>query len=91
MSNSPEFLKAAEDVKSLTERPSNEEFLKLYGWYKQASVGDVNTDRPGMFSMDMKAKYKWDEWNSHKGSSKEEAEKAYIEVVKTLMEKYPHS
>ena len=89
MSNSPEFLKAAEDVKKLTAKPTDEELLKLYGWFKQASVGDVNTQRPGMF--DLKGKFKWDEWNSHKGTSKEDAEKAYIEFVNSLMEKYPRS
>lgn len=89
MSNSPEFLEAAENVKKLTERPSDEELLDLYGWFKQASVGDVNTERPGMF--DFKGKYKWDNWNSRKGTSKEDAEKAYIELVNTLMQKYPSS
>ena len=87
MSNSPEFLKAAEDVRTLTVKPSNEELLDLYGLFKQATVGDVNTSRPGMF--DPKGQYKWDKWSSHKGTSKEDAEKAYIELVKVLMEKYP--
>ena len=31
---------------------SNDELLEVYGLYKQASVGDVNTSRPGM--MDFK-------------------------------------
>ena len=89
MSNSPEFLKAAEDVRNLTVKPTDQELLDLYGWFKQASIGDVNTDRPGMF--DLKGKYKWDNWNSRKGASKDEAEKAYIELVQQLMEKYPSS
>lgn len=87
MSNSPEFLKAADDVKNLTQRPTDEELLDLYGWFKQATVGDCNTDRPGMF--DLKGKYKWDKWNGHKGTSKEDAEKAYIELANTLIQKYP--
>lgn len=89
MSNSPEFLKAAEDVRNLKVKPTDQELLDLYGWFKQASVGDVNTDRPGMF--DLKGKYKWDNWNSRKGASKDEAEKAYIELVQQIMEKYPSS
>ena len=87
MSNSEEFTKAAEKVKSLTERPSNEELLDLYGYYKQAVVGDVNTERPGIFYM--KDRAKWDNWSSRKGLSKEEAEKRYIELVDQLMGKYP--
>lgn len=38
-----EFEKAAEDVKNLKTRPSDQELLDLYGLYKQAVVGDVNT------------------------------------------------
>lgn len=80
------FEKAAEDVKKMTQRPSNEEFLELYGMYKQATIGDCNTDRPGM--IDMKGCAKWDKWNSSKGMSKEDAEKKYVEVATALIAKY---
>ena len=86
MSNSAEFVKAAADIKDLTVRPTDEELLELYGLYKQAFVGDCNTARPGMF--DLKGKYKWDKWNSHKGMAKGDAETRYIGFVKTLMDKY---
>lgn len=86
MSNSPEFEKAAEDVKQLTVRPTNEELLELYAWFKQATVGDCNTARPGMF--DLKGKYKWDKWNGLQGTTKENAEKKYIETAKRLIAKY---
>ena len=86
MSNSPEFTKAAEDIRTLTVKPTDYELLDLYGLFKQATVGDCNTNRPGMF--DMKGKYKWDKWNSHKGMNKEEAEKKYIELVQSLLSKY---
>ncbi|XP_003386304.1 PREDICTED: acyl-CoA-binding protein-like [Amphimedon queenslandica] len=86
MSNSEAFLKAAEDIKTLTTSPTNEEFLDLYKFYKQATVGDCNTDRPGMF--DLKGKYKWDAWNSLKGTGKEEAEKKYVDLVTELLTKY---
>lgn len=88
MSNSPEFVAAAEAVKTFTSRPTDEELLDLYGYYKQATIGDVNTDRPGMMSMDFKGKAKWDNWNSRKGLSKEAAEQAYIQLVDTLKEKH---
>jgi diazepam-binding inhibitor (GABA receptor modulating acyl-CoA-binding protein) len=29
---------------------SNDQALGLYGLFKQSNVGDVNTDRPGIFS-----------------------------------------
>ena len=83
---SEEFNKAAADVKNLTVRPTNEELLELYGWFKQATMGDCNTDRPGIF--DPKGKAKWDVWDSLKGMSKMEAEKKYIEVANGLIAKY---
>jgi diazepam-binding inhibitor (GABA receptor modulating acyl-CoA-binding protein) len=59
---------------------------QLYGLYKQATVGDNNTDRPGAFNF--KAKYKWDAWDKLKGKSQEEAEQEYIALVQTLSDKY---
>lgn len=32
-----------EEVKNLKQAPKDEELLELYGLYKQATVGDVNT------------------------------------------------
>jgi diazepam-binding inhibitor (GABA receptor modulating acyl-CoA-binding protein) len=52
---------------------NNEEVLLLYGLYKQGIVGDINIDKPGMFSFEAKAK--WNAWNANKGKSKEEAQK----------------
>lgn len=89
MSNSEEFTAAAKKVKELTVRPSDQELLDLYGYFKQATVGDTNTGRPGMFYM--KDRAKWDNWNSRKGISKEDAEKAYIKLVAELSSKYPSS
>ncbi|XP_064614149.1 acyl-CoA-binding protein-like [Liolophura sinensis] len=82
MSNSEAFLKAAEEAKQLKSEPSQEDMLELYSYYKQATVGDVNTERPGM--LDFKGKAKWDAWSSRKGISKEQAESAYIAKVESL-------
>ncbi|XP_014779400.1 acyl-CoA-binding protein [Octopus bimaculoides] len=82
---SEEFTKAAEEVKGLSITPSNDELLELYSLYKQATVGDINTEKPGI--LDMKAKAKWNAWNDRKGTSKEEAETLYIKKVKELKSK----
>ena len=37
------FNAAAEEVKNLSKRPADDEMLKIYGLYKQATVGDCNT------------------------------------------------
>lgn len=66
MSVQAEFDKAAEEVKRLKTQPSDEEMLFVYSHFKQATVGDVNTDRPGL--LDLKGKAKWDSWNKLKGN-----------------------
>ncbi len=87
--NSQAFEKAAEDVRKLTERPTNQELVDLYGYFKQATVGNCNTSQP--WAIDLKNRAKWDNWNSRKGLSKEEAEGKYIALVESLMAKYPSS
>ncbi|MCC5945061.1 MAG: acyl-CoA-binding protein [Bernardetiaceae bacterium] len=76
------FQEAAKKAKSLTERPSNDTLLQLYALYKQATEGDVTGERPGMF--DFKERAKYDAWADIEGKSKEEAEKAYIQLVESL-------
>ncbi|KAM6276121.1 acyl-CoA-binding domain-containing protein 7 isoform 1-T1 [Spheniscus humboldti] len=81
-----DFDGAAEDVKKLKTRPTDEELKELYGFYKQATVGDVNIECPGM--LDLKGKAKWEAWNLKKGLSKEDAMNAYISKAKAMVEKY---
>jgi len=77
-----EFEQALNQVRSIDTRPSNENLLKLYGLYKQATVGDVSDDRPGGF--DFKAIAKYDSWASLRGTSEDEAMQAYIDLVDSL-------
>ncbi|XP_030879110.1 acyl-CoA-binding protein-like [Leptonychotes weddellii] len=44
------------------------------------------SERPGL--LDLKGKAKWDAWNHLKGTSKEDAMKAYINKVEELKKKY---
>ncbi|CAM2100591.1 unnamed protein product [Caretta caretta] len=81
-----EFDKAAEEVKQLKSQPTDEEMLYIYSHFKQATVGEINTERPGF--LDFKGKAKWDAWNALKGIAKEEAMKAYIAKVEELKGKY---
>ncbi|RHZ75982.1 hypothetical protein Glove_208g24 [Diversispora epigaea] len=65
---------------------SNEDQLKAYGWYKQATVGDASSTRPtGLFS---KETAKWDAWFERKGKSQDEAKQEYINWVNELRVKY---
>lgn len=81
------FEKKAQEVNNLPTKPTTDELLKLYSLYKQATVGDCNTERPGVFNI--KDRKKWDSWNALKGTlTQEEAEKQYIEFVDELIAKY---
>ncbi|XP_009802315.1 acyl-CoA-binding protein [Nicotiana tabacum] len=79
-----DFEEHAELAKTLPESTSNENKLILYGLYKQATVGNVDTSRPGMFNMRDRAK--WDAWKAVEGKSKDEAMNDYITKVKQLKE-----
>nr|XP_002750103.4 acyl-CoA-binding domain-containing protein 7 isoform X1 [Callithrix jacchus] len=81
-----EFDKAAEEVRKLKARPDDGELRDLYGLYKQATIGDINIECPGM--LDLKGKAKWEAWNLQKGLSTEDAMTAYISKAKELIEKY---
>ena len=62
---------------------SNDEALELYKYFKQATVGDNNTSKPGMLQLEAKAK--WEAWNKVKGTSKDDAMKKYIEISKKYL------
>jgi acyl-CoA-binding protein len=73
-------------TQQFTTRPSNEELLRLYGLYKQATEGDNEEERPGGF--DFKAAAKYNAWLLLKGKPKEEATQAYIDLVSQLSANY---
>jgi len=80
-----DFQRAAEEVKTLPSKPSENDLLKLYGLFKQATVGDNNVNKPGM--LDIKGKHKWDAWNKNKGKSQDDAKREYVDFVEKLKSK----
>jgi acyl-CoA-binding protein len=78
-----QFEQAQKDVNTLTRRPSNEDFLFLYSHFKQANVGDVKGDRPGMLDMVGRAKY--DAWAKLKGLKPDPAMQKYVDKVDGLL------
>ncbi|XP_026753574.1 acyl-CoA-binding protein homolog [Galleria mellonella] len=84
MSVQAQFDQAATNVKKLKSLPSDKDLLELYALYKQATVGDADpSNKPGM--LDLKGKAKFEAWTSKKGTSKEDAQKAYIAKVESLI------
>ena len=68
--------------KLLPERPDNPTLLKIYGLYKQATLGD-NTEKKPSFS-DFVARAKWDAWTAHKGLPSDDAKQKYIDLIESL-------
>ncbi|MCO5576598.1 hypothetical protein L7F22_030411 [Adiantum nelumboides] len=79
-----DFDKASKDALKLPGNTSDDDKLILYSLFKQGTVGDCNTSRPGL--LDLKGKAKWDAWNALKGKTKEEAMEDYITKVTQLQE-----
>jgi diazepam-binding inhibitor (GABA receptor modulating acyl-CoA-binding protein) len=73
------FENAVADAAKLVSSLTNEEKLKLYALYKQATVGDVNTPAPGYF--DFTGTAKWKAWGELKGKAQECAKSEYAELV----------
>lgn len=77
-----EFESAVTNSKQLPDQP-NENLLKIYGLYKQATEGDVNIEKPTNF-FDFKGIAKFNAWEELKGMPKEEAMKQYIQFINQL-------
>lgn len=86
MSTATSFKRAAEDVMHLKNVPSSDEMLEVYALFKQATVGDCNTQCPSIW--DVKGNSKWNAWNTKKGVSRTLAEESYISLVKRLKNNY---
>ena len=77
-----QFNVAANDVKNFKTKPTDDELLCLYKYYKQATIGKCNTTKPWMINVVESTK--WTAWNSLGNMSKEEAMKSYIKLVNEL-------
>ena len=73
---------SSQDIADQVTALSNEDKLELYALFKQGTVGDVNTERPGM--LDLKGKAKWDAWKGKEGTSQDDAKAAYVAKVQGL-------
>lgn len=83
MALADDFQAAQNNVKGLSSRPSNDTLLDLYALYKQGTDGDCNGKRPGM--LDVKGRAKFDAWAKKKGTGKEAAQQAYVDLVSRLL------
>ncbi|XP_033119096.1 acyl-CoA-binding domain-containing protein 6-like isoform X2 [Anneissia japonica] len=77
-----DFQQAAEHVKSIVGSLADEQLLKLYARYKQATTGRCNIPKPHMF--DFQGRSKWNAWSQLGDMSSEDAMAEYISVLDSL-------
>lgn len=81
------FNKAVKIVQDLPKggpiQPSIDEKLLFYKYYKQATIGNVNTARPGI--IDFTGKAKWDAWHGVKDLPGKDAREKYIEELLKIL------
>lgn len=76
------FESAKEKLDSLSEDPGNDTKLKMYALFKQATLGQNNTDKPGAFNFVAQAK--WAAWSELGDMTQDAAKNAYADIVDDL-------
>ncbi|QWT21195.1 acyl-CoA-binding protein [Bacillus sp. NP157] len=77
-----QFEQASLDITRLGHRPDNDTLLRIYALYKQGAEGDVTGDKPGFFDFVGTAKY--EAWAKLRGTSREDAMRDYVRLVRAL-------
>ncbi|KJV33141.1 acyl-CoA-binding protein [Luteibacter yeojuensis] len=77
-----QFEQASLDITRLGHRPDNDTLLRIYALYKQGAEGDVHGDKPGFFDFVGTAKY--EAWATLRGTTREQAMRDYIALVRAL-------
>jgi len=67
-------------------RPTDQELLELYGYYKQATIGDCNIPEPSMFNYTSNSK--WHAWNKQRGLSRDLSIKRWKQAALEILSKY---
>ena len=77
--NFEECVSKINERKDDVQKMSETDVLKLYGLYKQSTVGDINIDCPSVFNF--KETKKWYAWDNFKGLDKKIAKQLYCDMV----------
>ncbi|MFL7868776.1 MAG: acyl-CoA-binding protein [Anaerolineales bacterium] len=77
-----QFENAAREVMDLSKRPDDKTLLRLYGLYKQATLGNIKGKRPAF--TDVKGRAKYDAWSRLRGKSEQWAMQEYVNLVQEL-------
>lgn len=77
-----QFQEAVRNFRNLNIEINQDDFLNIYGLYKQSLFGDNNTPKPWFFMI--KNNNKWFAWKNHYGKSKLQSKKEYADIIYNL-------
>lgn len=77
-----QFAAAAKRLEQLVTQLDQQRLLEFYALYKQATVGACNTPKPGIFSLQARAK--WHAWTELAAMNTETAMRAYVSKMTEL-------
>ncbi|XP_055534189.1 acyl-CoA-binding domain-containing protein 6 [Wyeomyia smithii] len=84
-----EFARATKFIEHSHDRFEQKDLLKFYGFFKQATVGQCNVSKPGIFNLTGRSK--WSAWNELGDMSEQEAMEGYIRFLTQLQPDWDHS
>lgn len=67
---------------------TDQDLLKVYGLYKQSTIGNCNVKSSPNYLLDIKGYNKWHAWNNCKGKDKITAMNEYADLVIDTADKY---
>jgi diazepam-binding inhibitor (GABA receptor modulating acyl-CoA-binding protein) len=73
------FEAVADKIKTYGTEMKDADKLKVYGLFKQATVGDNTTSQP--WKVQLEARAKWDAWDAEKGKSSDQAKHEYVDYA----------
>ena len=73
------FEDASEKIRIHGKSMTNDDLLVIYGLYKQATIGDCNTEKPSFYQLTEKPK--WAAWNENIGKSQDQAKHEYVQYT----------
>lgn len=80
------FQEAANRVREITSKLTEDQLLLFYGYYKQAVDGPCNRPKPSWYQM--AEKQKWQAWSSLDDMGAEEAMRKYIDLLGSIDENW---
>lgn len=79
------FQEAYEKASHMTKALPQDVMLKIYAYYKQATLGDVRASHYQSYEQNLRNAFKMNAWMQVQHLSTDEAKKLYIETINSII------